>query len=123
MKSFFKKIADGFRKTREVVAEGIQQVLQQHKQIDPELYDDLESVLLRGDVGPATTAELLQRLKRKVKEDGLEDPVALRPALRQIVEDILRGRGLPAATAAKAGAAVAATWDLVLAPSVVVLSS
>ena len=80
MKSFFKKIADGFKRTREVVAEGIQQVLQQHTEIDPELYDELETVLLRGDVGPATTAELISRLKARVREDKLEDPAALRPA-------------------------------------------
>jgi fused signal recognition particle receptor len=91
MKSFFRKIADGFRKTREVVAEGIQQVLQQHTEIDPELYDDLEAVLLRGDVGPATTAELITRLKARVREEKLEDPAALRGALRGIVEEILRG--------------------------------
>jgi fused signal recognition particle receptor len=91
MKSFFRKIADGFRKTREIVAEGIQQVLQQHTEIDPELYDDLEAVLLRGDVGPATTAELIARLKAKVKEDGLREPSELRPALRRVVAEVLTG--------------------------------
>jgi len=90
MKSFFRKIADGFRKTREVVSDGIQQVLQQHPEIDPELYDDLEAVLLRGDVGPATTAELIGRLKEKVKEERIEDPAALREVLGRIVEEILR---------------------------------
>lgn len=89
MKSFFKKIVSGFKKTREVVSEGIQQVLQQHKEIDPELYDDLEAVLLRADVGPATTLELIERLKRKVKSEGIEDTTGLRTALRQITEEIL----------------------------------
>jgi fused signal recognition particle receptor len=103
MKSFFKKIADsskklaegsrkiaeGFRKTREVVAEGIQQVLQTHKEIDESLYEDLEAVLLRGDVGPTTTTALLQKLRQKVKEERIEDPAALRAAMREIVEGIL----------------------------------
>ena len=56
MKSFFKKITEGFRKTREVVTEQIVQVLTQAKSIDEEFYDDLEAVLLRGDVGPGATA-------------------------------------------------------------------
>ena len=47
---------------------------QQHKEIDPELYDDLEAVLLRGDVGPATTAELIARLKQKVQDERIEEP-------------------------------------------------
>ncbi len=91
MKSFFKKIAEGFKKTREVVAEGIQEVLQQHKDLDPELYDDLEAVLLRGDVGPSATSELIDRLKKKVAGDRIEDVAGLRAALKQIVEEILRG--------------------------------
>jgi fused signal recognition particle receptor len=97
MKSLFKKIADGFRKTREVVAEGIQQVLLQHREIDEEFYDDLEAVLLRGDVGPATTGELVQRLRRRVKDERIQDPASLRTALRTIVEELLRGQGRPAA--------------------------
>jgi fused signal recognition particle receptor len=105
MKSFFKKIADGFRKTREVVADGIGQVLQTHKEIDESLYDDLEVVLLRGDVGPATTGVLISRLRQKVKEQGIEDPAGLRAAMRQIVEEILRGGangGRPGARSAEA---------------------
>jgi fused signal recognition particle receptor len=91
MKSFLKKIVSGFRKTREVVSEGIQQVLQQHREIDPGLYDDLEAVLLRADVGPATTGELIARLKQRVKDEGIEDTGALREALRRIMEEILQG--------------------------------
>jgi len=90
MKSFFKKIADGFRKTRESwprdpagppAAPGDRR----------RLYDDLEAVLLRGDVGPAATAELIRRLKKKVAAEVIEDATGLRRALREIVEEILRG--------------------------------
>jgi hypothetical protein len=52
VKGFFKKITEGFRKTREVVTEQIVQVFTQAKAIDDAFYDDLEAVLLRGDVGP-----------------------------------------------------------------------
>ncbi len=90
IKSFFKKVVDGFKKTREVVAEQVQQVLRVGKKIDPEMYDDLEAVLLRGDVGPATTLHLLDRLKDRVRRDGLEEAHELRAVLREECETILR---------------------------------
>jgi fused signal recognition particle receptor len=89
--SFFKKITDGFRKTREVVTEQIVQVFTQAREIDQDFYDDLEAVLLRGDVGPGATAELIARLKRHVREQKIEDPAELRRVLAGIVEEMLRG--------------------------------
>ncbi len=95
MKSFFQKIADGFKKTREVVTEGIQQVLRPLKPIDRELYDDLEAVLLRGDVGPATTTALIEGLQARVRRDSIEDAGQLGPVLRELCEEILRGNRSP----------------------------
>lgn len=90
MKSLFKKIKDGFKKTQSVVSEGIQQVLTRGGKIDEDLYEELEAVLLRGDVGPATTYYLLDELRARVKKDKLESPVELRDAMREIMESILR---------------------------------
>lgn len=91
MKGFFKKIADGFRKTREVVTEQIVQVFTQAAAIDDHFYDELESALLRGDVGPGATATLISQLKKRVRDERIEDPAVLRGALAGIVEEILRG--------------------------------
>ncbi len=97
MKSFFKKITEGFRKTREVVTEQIVQVFTQSAAIDEAFYDDLEAVLLRGDVGPGATTELIDRLRRRVREEKTEAPAALRGALAGILEEILRGGAAAAA--------------------------
>jgi fused signal recognition particle receptor len=91
VKGFFKKITDGFRKTREAVTEQIVQVFTQSKAIDDEFYDELEAVLWRGDVGPGATAELITRLKKRVRDEKIEDPMVLRATLASIVEEILRG--------------------------------
>jgi fused signal recognition particle receptor len=91
VKSFFKKITEGFKKTREVVTEQIVQVFTQTREIDDEFYDDLEAVLLRGDVGPGATAELISRLKKHVREQKIEEPAELRRVLAEIVAEILRG--------------------------------
>ena len=89
MKSFFKKIKDGFKRTQEVVSDGIQAALQRSPKIDEDLYDEIEAILLRGDVGPATTDYLLTELRARVKRDKLEDSSELSDAMRAIMEDIL----------------------------------
>jgi fused signal recognition particle receptor len=91
VKAFFRKITDGFRKTREVVTEQIVQVFTQSAAIDDHFYEELEAVLLRGDVGPGATAELIAKLKKRVRDEKIEDPAVLREALAGIVEEILRG--------------------------------
>ena len=89
MKSFFKKIKDGFKRTQEVVSDGIQAALQRSPKFDEDLYDEIEAILLRGDVGPATTDYLLTELRARVKRDKLEDSSELSDAMRAIMEDIL----------------------------------
>jgi len=90
MKSLFNKIKQGFKKTQDVVSDGIAQVLQRSPQIDEDLYEDLEGVLLGGDVGPATTDHLLTELRKQVKKQNLESPLELKGALREIMEEVLR---------------------------------
>lgn len=89
--SFFRKIVDSLRKTQQIVADGIQQAVLRRPAIDPGLYEELEEVLLRGDVGVGTTEELLDRLRRAVRERGVEDPTEVPPLLRDVAADLLRG--------------------------------
>jgi fused signal recognition particle receptor len=101
--SFFRKIADGLRKTRQVVAEGIQQAVRARPQISPELYEELEEVLLRGDVGIGTTDYLLTALKKRVGDDGIEDASQIPDLLRQIATETLRGATAPESPAPASG--------------------
>jgi fused signal recognition particle receptor len=50
--------------------------------IDDALFDDLEAALISADVGVATTTELLDALRRRIKLDGLKTPAEVRLALR-----------------------------------------
>ena len=50
--------------------------------IDDALFDDLEVALISADVGVATTTELLDALRRRIKLDGLKTPAEVRVALR-----------------------------------------
>ena len=50
--------------------------------VDDALFDELEIALIGADVGVATTMELLDALRRRVKLAGLKTPAEVRDALR-----------------------------------------
>ena len=56
------------------------------KEIDADLFDDLEEILVTADLGIATTQELLESARKKVNRDGLSDP----QSLKQIIKDQLK---------------------------------
>jgi fused signal recognition particle receptor len=51
-------------------------------EIDQDTWDELEEALVRADVGVATTAEILDDLRARVKTDGVSTPAALVEALK-----------------------------------------
>jgi fused signal recognition particle receptor len=57
--------------------------------IDAALFDDLETALLTADVGVQTTHELLDRLRMRIKRQGLKTPAEVRDALRDELTAIL----------------------------------
>lgn len=52
------------------------------KKIDPETWDELEEALILADVGVASTQELLETLRGRVKAEGLQDGEQLISALK-----------------------------------------
>jgi fused signal recognition particle receptor len=59
-------------------------------QIDEALYEELESALLMADTGVAATQTLLDHLRRKVRDNGITHPVALRNVLIAALADMLQ---------------------------------
>jgi fused signal recognition particle receptor len=104
--SIFKKLAkltEGLRKTRQVVADGIRQAVGAHPRITPEMYQDLEEVLLRADVGLQTTEYLLDRLREKVKQSDIDETEQVPGLLRDVVAETLRGAATPPPASPAAG--------------------
>ncbi len=57
--------------------------------IDDELYEELESALLMADAGVDATQELLESLKRKVRNDKLTEAPQVKLALRELMISLL----------------------------------
>ncbi len=58
--------------------------------IDDELYEELETALLLADTGVQATQHLLHDLKRRVKDSGAQDPLAVKALLAEAIADLLR---------------------------------
>ena len=88
---FFQKIAEGLRKTRESMGQKIDALFGAFTKIDESLFEELEEALILLDVGAVTSSEICSRLRSRVKEDGVTDPVQVRGLLRDVIANMLEG--------------------------------
>lgn len=86
---FIKRLFSGLSKTRDQILKGVDDVLSNFKHIDEDLYEELEEALIMADFGVDTTLHIMELLKEKVKVDKISDPVALKPALQEIITRFL----------------------------------
>ena len=76
--------------TRESLSEKLDTVFQGRKQIDAELLDDLEEALVAADIGVATTLDILDRVRRGIARQQINDLDALKAAIKNELLTILR---------------------------------
>ncbi|MDR0914008.1 MAG: signal recognition particle-docking protein FtsY [Oscillospiraceae bacterium] len=87
----FSKIKDGLKKTRDSVFGQIDSVLKSFTKIDDELFEELEEILVMGDVGVATASKLCDELKAQVKKQGITEPIQIRDLLIESIKELLQG--------------------------------
>lgn len=88
---FFNKIAEGLKKTRDSMMGKVDALLNSFTKIDEDFFDELEESLIMADVGAVTSARICENLRKKVKEEGLSDPAAVKGALKEIIAQMLEG--------------------------------
>lgn len=88
---FFNKIAEGLKKTRDSMMGKVDALLNSFTKIDEDFFEELEENLIMADVGAVTAARICDRLRKKVKEEGLATPDQVRGGLKQIISQMLEG--------------------------------
>lgn len=88
---FFNKIARGLKKTRDSMMGKVDALLNSFTKIDEDFFEELEENLIMADVGAVTAARICDRLRKKVKEEGLASPDQVRSGLKQIISQMLEG--------------------------------
>ena len=88
---FFSKIGQGLKKTRDSLMNTVSSMLKSFTRIDEDLFEELEEILVMGDVGANTASRICERLRADVKEQGVTDPMAIRGMMCDIISDMLAG--------------------------------
>lgn len=87
----FQKISKGLKKTRESMAGAIDDMLYGKVDIDDTFFDDLEEVLVMGDVGVYTAQDIVSQLRERAQKENLRTAEKVKKAIKEIVADMLRG--------------------------------
>ena len=87
----FSKIKEGLKKTRKAVMGQIDSMLKSFTKIDEELFEELEELLVMGDVGVPTAEKICDELRSRVKKEGVKDPAMINGMLQEIITEMLSG--------------------------------
>ncbi|MBO1871849.1 signal recognition particle-docking protein FtsY [Lachnoanaerobaculum sp. Marseille-Q4761] len=80
-KGFFSRLVEGLTKTRNAVVSGIENVFLGYDVIDEDFYEELEETLIMGDIGIRASTDIIEELRKRVKEDHLNSPSQCRDVL------------------------------------------
>lgn len=86
-KGFFSRLKEGLTKTRNNIVHGIDAVFSGFSSIDDDFYEELEEILIMGDIGVSATMEIIERLKAQVKEQHIKEPVACKELLINSIKE------------------------------------
>ena len=80
-KGFFSRLVEGLTKTRNAVESGIENVFLGYDVIDEDFYEELEETLIMGDIGIRASTDIIEELRKRVKEEHLNSPAQCREVL------------------------------------------
>src|SRR5277367_6841336 len=80
--SFIERMKEAVSRTRENLAERIEDVVSIGKEIDRSTLDDLEATLIGADLGTTTTQEVLAKLRDKADRKQIKDVQELKRLLK-----------------------------------------
>ena len=89
-KGFFRKLVEGLTKTRNNIVSGIDAVFSGFSHIDDEFYEELEEILIMGDLGVHATEAILEDLRKKVKENHIKQPAECKQLLIDSIKEQMK---------------------------------
>jgi fused signal recognition particle receptor len=87
--AIFSKLQNSLKKTRDGVFTKINRVFTAKRKIDDDLLDEIEEILISGDVGVETSLYLIDRIKERVRSDKYQDSSELEFLIQDEISRIL----------------------------------
>jgi fused signal recognition particle receptor len=95
-KSLFQRLQERLGKTKDSLVYRLDRLFLGKKEIDQDLFEQLEEILITADLGVTTTLELLDKARKKVRRDLLSDPQALKAIIRDQILAYIEASEQPA---------------------------
>ncbi len=86
-KGFFGRLVAGLTKTRETIVSGIDSIFSGFSSIDDDFYEEIEEILIMGDLGVNATENIIENLKAKVKENKIKEPADCKQLLIDSIKE------------------------------------
>ncbi len=87
MAGFFSRLKEGLTKTRNNIVSSIDAVFGGFSTIDEDFYEELEEILIMGDIGVNAAEKILERLREQVKEKHIKEPAACKELLIESIRE------------------------------------
>src|SRR5580692_7671255 len=91
-KSIFGRMKEAVSRTRETLAERIEDIVALTHEVDEAALDELEMSLLASDLGVATSTEIIAALRAQVKRHEVRNGAELKAVLKTEIQSILDAR-------------------------------
>ncbi len=88
-KSFWGRLKTGLSKTRNALFSPVDNLLKSFTKVDEDLLEELEEILISGDVGMMAAEEIMDELRERVKDGRLKEKEQVMDALREIMTDMI----------------------------------
>ena len=85
-KGFWSRLVSGLSKTRDNIVSGIDAVFNGFSNIDDDFYEEIEEILVMGDIGINTTTKIIDHLKERVAEEHITDPAECKQLLIESIK-------------------------------------
>ena len=89
-KGFFKRLVSGLTKTRDNIVAGFDSIFSGYSSIDEDFYEELEEILIMGDIGINATSAILENLKQQVSQQHIKNPMECKQLLINSIKDQMR---------------------------------
>jgi len=89
-KGFFGRLVSGLAKTRANIVAGMDSIFSGYSSIDDDFYEEIEEILIMGDIGINATNAIIEDLKKKVKEQHLKEPAQCKELLISGIKEQMR---------------------------------
>lgn len=86
-KGFFRRLVEGLTKTRDNIVSGIDNIFSGFSSIDDDFYEEIEEILVMGDLGINATTAIIEDLKRKVREQKIKEPAECKQLLIDSIKE------------------------------------